>query len=89
MSHRPGDLPDCEMIVGPLIATVPIRSHVRPDLTVREWLQALQATIIGAREHAGVSLPEIRACADAPPVDRAVRDHRLLRERTDSGDLVR
>ncbi|GIM87130.1 non-ribosomal peptide synthetase [Salinispora arenicola] len=66
MSHRPGDLPDCEMIVGPLIATVPIRSHVRPDLTVREWLQALQATIIGAREHAGVPLPEIRACADAP-----------------------
>ncbi|MGX7826221.1 amino acid adenylation domain-containing protein [Actinokineospora sp. 24-640] len=61
MSHRPAEVAGCESVVGPLIVTLPVRARVDPAASAADWLADLQSRILAAREHAGATLPDIRA----------------------------
>jgi len=58
--HRPRELIDAETILGPMIATVPLRARIEPDRGVLDWLQALQLRHAQGREHATFPLPEMQ-----------------------------
>jgi hypothetical protein len=56
---RPGELPDIDRMVGPLINTLPVRVRVEPDGGTRAWLAGLQAQFAELREYAASSLTDI------------------------------
>ncbi|MEU0087118.1 amino acid adenylation domain-containing protein [Streptomyces sp. NPDC006274] len=65
-TQRPAGLPGAEQIMGPMLATMPVRAQVDPDANLVDWLRALQQEMAEARENADIALPELRRLADLP-----------------------
>ncbi|MEU3255503.1 amino acid adenylation domain-containing protein [Streptomyces sp. NPDC006997] len=65
-TQRPAGLPGAEQIMGPMLATMPVRAHVDPDAELIGWLRALQQEMAEARENADIALPELRRLAHLP-----------------------
>ncbi|MGA8118179.1 MAG: amino acid adenylation domain-containing protein [Actinocatenispora sp.] len=63
-TQRPATLSGAERIMGPMLATTPVRAQVRPDAELVPWLRDLQTGMAQSREHADISLPELRRLAD-------------------------
>ncbi len=63
-TQRPATLAGAERIMGPMLATTPVRARVDPDAELVTWLRELQTGMARAREHADISLPELRRLAD-------------------------
>lgn len=60
LTGRDISLPGVEGIVGPLIATVPIRIHVSRDSTVESYLQAVQQSILARTPYQHMGMQNIR-----------------------------
>ncbi|MEU5363862.1 amino acid adenylation domain-containing protein [Streptomyces sp. NPDC005925] len=65
-TQRPAGLPGAEQIMGPMLATMPVRAHVDPDAHLIEWLRDLQQDMAEARENADIALPELRRLGGLP-----------------------
>jgi surfactin family lipopeptide synthetase C len=65
-TQRPSDLAGAEQIMGPMLATIPVRATVDPDAGIVPWLQGLQTAMAEAREHGNMSVPDIRRHAGLP-----------------------
>lgn len=64
MAHRPASLPGAETILGPLIATVPARTTIRPEQSAASWLQDFQDRQATGREHVDLPLAEMPSACD-------------------------
>ncbi|MFL9670798.1 amino acid adenylation domain-containing protein [Variovorax sp. AB1(2024)] len=60
---RPAELRGAEQMLGLFINTLPVVVPLRPGQRVGEWLRALQASQVAAREHEHTPLHEIQAWA--------------------------
>ncbi|OOQ85145.1 Nonribosomal peptide synthetase 4 [Penicillium brasilianum] len=60
LTGRDISLPGVEGIVGPLIATVPIRIHVSRDSTVESYLQGVQQSILARTPYQHMGMQNIR-----------------------------
>ncbi|MEO3777932.1 amino acid adenylation domain-containing protein [Micromonospora sp. B11E3] len=65
-TQRPATLTGAERIMGPMLATTPVRARVRDDAHLIDWLRELQNDMAQAREHADISLTDLRGLADLP-----------------------
>ena len=65
-TQRPATLAGSERIMGPMLATTPVRGRVDDDAELIAWLRELQTGMALARDHADVSLPDLRRYADLP-----------------------
>jgi amino acid adenylation domain-containing protein len=65
-THRPESLPGAERIMGPMLATTPVRARLADDAELTAWLAELQATMARSREHAHLSLADLRQLTDLP-----------------------
>ncbi len=65
-SCRRGSVPGAEDMVGMLATTLPLRLHLRPDRTVREWLADVRRQGLALREHQLAPLAEIRRWCGVP-----------------------
>jgi amino acid adenylation domain-containing protein len=65
-TQRPATLTGAERIMGPMLATMPVRARVRDDAHLIDWLRELQNDMARAREHADISLTDLRRLADLP-----------------------
>ncbi|SCE99896.1 amino acid adenylation domain-containing protein [Micromonospora viridifaciens] len=65
-TQRPASLIGSERIMGPMLATMPVRARVRDDAELIDWLRELQNDMAQAREHADISLTDLRRLADLP-----------------------
>ncbi|MCI4066743.1 amino acid adenylation domain-containing protein [Micromonospora sp. R77] len=65
-TQRPPTLTGSERIMGPMLATMPVRGRVRDDADLIGWLRELQNDMARARDHADISLTDLRALADLP-----------------------
>ncbi|RZL08290.1 MAG: amino acid adenylation domain-containing protein, partial [Rubrivivax sp.] len=59
-SGRPADLPGIEHALGLFINTVPVIVDCPPEQTVGDWLRALQALNLAARDHEHTPLSDIQ-----------------------------
>ncbi|MEX5634499.1 non-ribosomal peptide synthetase [Parafrankia sp. FMc2] len=66
MAHRPAELPGSESILGPLIATMPVREQLEPTRTALAWLRDLQVHIAAVREHTTMPLFEVQRILELP-----------------------
>ncbi|SCL14714.1 amino acid adenylation domain-containing protein [Micromonospora nigra] len=65
-TQRPATLTGSERIMGPMLATMPVRARVTDDAELIPWLRELQNGMAQAREHADISLTDLRRLADLP-----------------------
>ncbi|MGH3370000.1 MAG: non-ribosomal peptide synthetase [Nocardioidaceae bacterium] len=65
-TQRPAGLPGAEQIMGPMLATMPVRARIDPDAALIPWLRDLQQEMADARENADIPLPELRRLAELP-----------------------
>ncbi|MBC3366504.1 non-ribosomal peptide synthase/polyketide synthase, partial [Pseudomonas sp. SWRI154] len=63
VAGRPADLPGIEQQVGLFINTLPVIGTPRPDQTVSQWLQAVQAQNLSLRDFEHTSLADIQRWA--------------------------
>lgn len=63
-SGRHPSIDDVELIIGPLITTVPIRVRCDVEGSVGDWLRALRLQQVEADEHAHLPLTEMHALTD-------------------------
>ncbi|MEU4806496.1 amino acid adenylation domain-containing protein [Actinosynnema sp. NPDC023587] len=66
MAHRPAELPGSETILGPLIATMPVRERLEPTRAAVPWLRDLQVHIAAVRDHTTVPLFEVQRVLKLP-----------------------
>lgn len=66
MAHRPAELPGSETILGPLIATMPVRERLEPTRAAVPWLRDLQVHIAAVRENTTVPLFEVQRVLKLP-----------------------
>ncbi|ONI78024.1 non-ribosomal peptide synthetase [Actinosynnema sp. ALI-1.44] len=67
MAHRPADLVASGEILGPMIATMPLRRQLAPTMVLRSWLREFGRHVIEATQHSAVPLPEMQALLDMDP----------------------
>ncbi|CAG8387621.1 unnamed protein product [Penicillium salamii] len=60
LTGRDIPLPGVESIVGPLIATIPIRIHVRRSSSVQDYLQTVQQAILARTPYQHMGMQNIR-----------------------------
>jgi len=65
-SGRPTDLPGAEAMIGLFINTLPVRVQIQPDLPLLDWLQALQAHQVEARQYEYSPLAQIQRWSEVP-----------------------
>ncbi|MBZ4016085.1 non-ribosomal peptide synthetase [Streptomyces purpurogeneiscleroticus] len=65
-TQRPAGLPGAEQIMGPMLATMPVRAKVDRDAQLIPWLRELQQEMADARENADIPLPELKKLAALP-----------------------
>jgi amino acid adenylation domain-containing protein len=65
-TQRPAGLPGAEQIMGPMLATMPVRARIDHDAELIPWLRDLQQEMADARENADIPLPELRRIAALP-----------------------
>ncbi|MFJ4145436.1 amino acid adenylation domain-containing protein [Pseudomonas sp. NPDC089734] len=63
VAGRPADLPGVEEQLGLFINTLPVIASPRPEQTVADWVQQVQAKNIALREHEHTPLYEIQRLA--------------------------
>ncbi|WP_338746654.1 non-ribosomal peptide synthase/polyketide synthase [Pseudomonas putida] len=63
VSGRPAELPGAQDTLGLFINTLPIVQAPRPEQPLGEWLQALQAYNLAAREHEHTPLSQVQRWA--------------------------
>ncbi|MFD4339570.1 AMP-binding protein [Streptomyces anulatus] len=61
MAHRPPDLVGSQDILGPMIATLPLRRRLDPTTQLRPWLREFGKHAIVAGGHSAVPLTEMQA----------------------------
>ncbi|MFE6980846.1 non-ribosomal peptide synthetase [Streptomyces griseus] len=61
MAHRPADLVGSEDILGPMIATLPLRRRLEPTTPLRSWLREFGKYGIEASGHSAVPLTEMQS----------------------------
>ncbi|MGX2993180.1 non-ribosomal peptide synthetase [Streptomyces sp. JNUCC 64] len=61
MAHRPPDLVGSTDILGPMIATLPLRRRLDPSAGLRSWLREFGKHVVEASQHSAVSLPEMQS----------------------------
>lgn len=66
VSGRPADLIGAENMLGLFINTLPIRMKIRPDLTVLDWLQSLQAQQAKLKQFEFSSLIQVQGWSEVP-----------------------
>ncbi|WP_168380983.1 non-ribosomal peptide synthetase [Modicisalibacter radicis] len=88
VAGRPPSLPGVEEIVGLFINTIPVAVTARPEQSVGDYLQSVQASNLRIREHEHAALADIQRWAGSPgrplfdsiivfenyPIDRTLRD---------------
>ncbi|HEU0080371.1 MAG TPA: condensation domain-containing protein, partial [Longimicrobiaceae bacterium] len=89
VSGRPAEIQGVEQMVGLFINTLPVRSRLRPDARVGEWLAGLQAEQSEARRFEHAPLMRVQGWSELPagealfgsllifenyPVDDSLRD---------------
>ncbi|QSB13994.1 amino acid adenylation domain-containing protein [Natronosporangium hydrolyticum] len=85
-TQRPASLAGAEQIMGPMLATMPVRAKVDDGADLITWLQELQTGMAQSREHADISLPDLRRLADLPG-DRPLFEFDLAFENVPVPDL--
>ena len=60
LSGRPAELPGIERQLGLYINDVPLVAELAPELSIAQWLQALQVFNLRMREHGYASLAELQ-----------------------------
>ncbi|MEE4185170.1 MAG: non-ribosomal peptide synthase/polyketide synthase, partial [Gammaproteobacteria bacterium] len=65
-SGRPADMPGVASMVGLFLNTLPVRVRVAGDQTIAEWLAALQADQLEARQYEFSSLAEVHGWSQVP-----------------------
>ena len=66
VSGRPATLPGVEEMVGMFINTLPVRAQIDPTQSVGQWLQAIQAEQVEARQYEFSPLVQIQNWSDVP-----------------------
>lgn len=66
MAHRPARLRGSETILGPLIATMPVREKLEMTRAALSWLRDLQIHIAAVRDHTTVPLFEVQRLLGLP-----------------------
>ncbi|MFD7549599.1 amino acid adenylation domain-containing protein [Streptomyces sp. NPDC059816] len=61
MAHRPPDLVGSTDILGPMIATLPLRRKLDPAMVLRSWLREFGKHVVEASQHSAVPLPEMQS----------------------------
>ncbi|MFK0183567.1 amino acid adenylation domain-containing protein [Streptomyces rubiginosohelvolus] len=61
MAHRPPDLVGSQDILGPMIATLPLRRRLDPTMKLRSWLREFGRHGIEASGHSAVPLTEMQS----------------------------
>lgn len=72
IAHQPSDLldPTTEAMMGPMIATLPVRARLKADEPLLSWLQEFQVQQAAIREHANASLVQIQQWCGVPRSER-------------------
>lgn len=65
-AHRPAEMVHADTTVGCMVSTVPVRTAIRRDQPVVEWLREVQDLVMAVREHSAVSLVDIQTWSGAP-----------------------
>ncbi|HSM66117.1 MAG TPA: MupA/Atu3671 family FMN-dependent luciferase-like monooxygenase [Ilumatobacteraceae bacterium] len=76
-SGRGSSVADADRIVGCLINTLPVRARLDPDVKVAEWLRALRASELEARDFEHTPLMELQTWARVP-AGRALFDSLII-----------
>ncbi|GCE23095.1 amino acid adenylation domain-containing protein [Dictyobacter kobayashii] len=66
VSGRPIEIDDVDTMVGLFINTLPVRTHVRDELTCQAWLQELQLQQIETRQYEYTPLTQIQKWSEIP-----------------------
>jgi hypothetical protein len=73
VSGRPPELPGVERMIGLFINTLPVRSRVRSDLPVVDWLRALQGEHVELRQYEYTSLVDAQGWSAVPKGEQLFR----------------
>ncbi|PWY88912.1 hypothetical protein BO70DRAFT_330553 [Aspergillus heteromorphus CBS 117.55] len=65
VSGRNASVPGVEDVVGPVIATVPIKAHLDPEQPVSEYLQAVHSHSVGMTTYQNYGIQNIARVSDA------------------------
>lgn len=66
VSGRPPDLPGADTMIGLFINTLPVRVQISAEMPLLEWLQALQAQQVEARQYEYSPLAQIQRWSQVP-----------------------
>jgi amino acid adenylation domain-containing protein len=66
VSGRPVDLPGSEAMIGLFINTLPVRVRLSRTLGAKDWLRALQAQLVEARQFEYSPLVDVQRLSDVP-----------------------
>ncbi|HEX6745675.1 MAG TPA: amino acid adenylation domain-containing protein [Longimicrobium sp.] len=66
VSGRPADLPGSGTMVGMFINNLPVRTQVRPETPLAQWLGELQQALVGVREYEWVAPASVAQWAGRP-----------------------
>ncbi len=69
VAGRPPAMPDVDRIVGAFINTLPVRVQTDGDLSLVDWLAALQNELLEVRDHELSSLRDVARWAGVPAAD--------------------
>jgi len=63
---RPAEVPDVEAIIGPFVNNLPVRTPLRGDESVGEWLRNLQARLVALSRYQHTPLDDIQRQSEVP-----------------------
>lgn len=66
VSGRPTDLPGADAMIGLFINTLPVRVEIQSHQSLLDWLQALQAQQVEARQYESTPLAQIQRWSQIP-----------------------
>ncbi|HYR10185.1 MAG TPA: amino acid adenylation domain-containing protein [Longimicrobium sp.] len=66
VSGRPADLPGAAQMVGMFINNLPVRTRVRPEAPVEQWLGELQKALVSVRDYEWVAPASVAQWAGRP-----------------------
>ncbi|MEU7176129.1 amino acid adenylation domain-containing protein [Micromonospora tulbaghiae] len=87
MAHRPASLRGGETILGPLIATMPVRERLEMTRAAVSWLRELQVHIAAVRDHTTLPLFEVQRLLGLP-LDVPLLESSVSYENTPMPDLA-
>ncbi|MBC8087231.1 MAG: amino acid adenylation domain-containing protein [Phycisphaerae bacterium] len=61
---RSGTIPGADAMLGVFLATIPVRLHANPEMSVLQWLQHVRARWVSLRGHEHLPLVAIRECSE-------------------------